>query len=309
MEIFSTIIMVSTIIYIIYEVTSDEMDESVSRRLSQFSPAISEEERKRREEEDSSKFIMEALRKLAQNIANKSKNVLAQKQILVEAGMTSDDDTFIAHVSKKLMYALVFGGAGIFISIMGSLTPFNKLMIILFLPLVGFRFPDMKIKNIAKKRAEEVTCTLPDAIDLLSVCVEAGLGLDSALTRVAKEQEKSSPILSVEFKRVGKDVIAGISRADALKALAKRNASPALRSFVGLLVQSDKLGTSISQSLKVYSDSMRVKRRQKAEELASKASIKMTIPLVLFILPATFIVILAPAAISIMNSFMKSGGL
>ncbi len=307
MEAFSTIIIISTIVYIIYEATLEEIDENIARRMLQFAPELSEEEKQRREEEDSSKFIRESLKKLAQNVADKSKNVLAQKQILTEAGMTSDDDTFIAHVSKKLAYAMVLGGVGIFLSTAGSFSPLNRLIILFILPLLGFRFPDMKMKSIGKKRAVEITYALPDAIDLLGVCVEAGLGLDSALTRVAKEQETSSPILSFEFKRVGKDVIAGISRADALKALAKRTASQELKSFIGLLVQSDKLGTSISQSLKVYADSMRVKRRQKAEELAAKASIKMTIPLVLFILPATFIVILAPAAISIMKTFSGSG--
>ncbi|NLF82578.1 MAG: type II secretion system F family protein, partial [Candidatus Gastranaerophilales bacterium] len=98
----------------------------------------------------------------------------------------------------------------------------------------------------------------------------------------------------------------GISRADALRALLKRNTSMELKSFVSLLIQSDKLGTSISQSLKVYAETLRNKRKQKAEQLAAKASIKMTIPLILFILPATFIIILAPAAISIYKTFTEN---
>ncbi|HSA07008.1 MAG TPA: type II secretion system F family protein [Candidatus Gastranaerophilales bacterium] len=306
MEFISTLILISVIIFIIYEeFFAEEKDDSITRRLKEYSPVLTEEEKQKKEEQDSATFIKDALKKLSQNVANKSRNVLAEKQTLAEAGMSSDDDSFIGHISKKLMYAFICGAMGVTLAMLTSVSPMNKLMLILFFPLLGFRFPDMKIKKIAKQRAEEVTYTLPDAIDLLSVCVEAGLGIDSAISRVANEQETSAPVLSQEFKRVGKDIITGISRSDALKALAKRNGSVELRSFVGLLVQSDRLGTSISQSLKVYSDSLRVKRRQRAEELASKASIKMTIPLVLFILPATFIVILTPAALSILKIFTQ----
>lgn len=308
MQTISIIIMVSAIIYIIYELTNDEIDESVSRRLYQYSPEVTkEEEQQKKEEEASSEFIRQALRRLAQEVVNKSKDVIAQKQILTEAGMASDDESFVTHMSKKIYYAIICGVIGITLAIIGDVSPLNKLLLIFLFPLFGFKFPDIKVKKIAKYRAEEITYSLPDAIDLLSVCVEAGLGLDSAISRVAREQETSAPVIAQEFKRVGKDIVAGVSRADALKSLSKRNASPELRSFVGLLIQSDKLGTSIAQSLKVYCDSLRVKRRQRAEELASKASIKMTIPLVLFILPATFIVIMTPAAINIFNTFMGGG--
>ena len=302
MELFSIIIMIISVIYIIYEFSSEDKDELISKRLLHYSPDLIEEENKQKEE-DSTEFIKQAINKIAQNVVNKSRNVIAQKELLVEAGIAVDEDTFLEHIIKKLTYALIFGSVGVFVAVMGDVTALNKLLLVFFFPLIGFRFPDMKIKKIAKYRAEEVTYTLPDAIDLLSVCVEAGLGIDSAITRVSKEQETSSPILSQEFKRVGKDIVAGISRADALRALSRRNSSKELRSFIGLLIQSDKLGTSISQSLKVYSDSLRTKRKQKAEELASKASIKMTIPLVLFILPATFIVIMTPAALSMMKMF------
>ncbi len=164
------------------------------------------------------------------------------------------------------------------------------------------------LKSKSRFRSDEVTYSLPDALDLLTVCVEAGLGLDSAIARVAHEQKTSAPILSYEFQRVSKDILAGIPRSDAFRNLLKRNASPELRSFVGLLIQSDKLGTSIAQSLRVYSDALRIKRRQKAEELAAQAGVKMSLPLVLFILPATFVVILAPAAMSMIELMSAGGG-
>jgi tight adherence protein C len=304
MDTLSALVLVLIFAYGIYEFMSEGTEDTIARRLIQYSPAGFE---KQKNTEQSLEYIKKLIDKIAKQAISTSKDVLGQKQILTEAGLSSDDDTFLSHMSRKVLYAIICGGVAFFVAIASGMPPLLKLVFMLLFPLMGFRFPDIQLRNVAKKRSEDVTYTLPDAIDLLSVCVEAGLGLDSALTRVAKEMDMSAPILAQEFKRVGKDVVAGISRSDALRALLKRNTSVELRSFVGLLIQSDKLGTSISQSLKVYADSLRTKRKQKAEELAAKASIKMTIPLVLFILPATFIVILAPAAISIYKTFTSSG--
>jgi tight adherence protein C len=305
MDLISTLVFAAAIYFIITEFfMNEDGDDSILRRLLEYSPAKLKEKESKEKEPDSIEFIRQSINSLAQNIASKSKNVLAQKQILVEAGMPGDDESYLNHVSKKLVYSGFCGIAGLFFAIISPSAPIIKIMMIFMFPLIGFRLPDMKVKNIAKKRATEITYSLPDSIDLLTVCVEAGLGLDSALTRVATEQQLSSPILSEELKRVGKDILAGVPRTDAFKNLSRRNASPELRSFVALLIQSDKLGTSIAQSLKIYSDSLRNKRKQKAEQQAAQASIKMTIPLVLFILPATFIVILAPAALSIVKVFM-----
>lgn len=303
MDTLSTIALILIFAYGIYEIMVEEDEDSISRRLIQYSPAGFT---KQKNTEQSAEYLKKLIDRIAKQAISTSKDVLGQKQILAEAGLSSDDDTFLSHMSKKVLYAIICGSIAFFVAIASKMTPLIKLIFMLIFPLMGFRFPDIQMRNIAKKRAEDVTYTLPDAIDLLSICVEAGLGLDSALTRVAKEMELSAPVLASEFKRVGKDVVAGISRADALRALLKRNTSQELRSFVGLLIQSDKLGTSISQSLKVYADTLRTKRKQKAEQLAAQASVKMTIPLVLFILPATFIVILAPAALSIYKTFTEN---
>jgi len=304
MEMLSFLILIATIAYITYEFILEDRDENIISRLLQFTPEKKEEDsKKKKEKNESAEFLYNLVKGASQAIINKSKNVLAHKQMLVEAGMASDDDSYLSYISKKLIYGGFGGIIGLFLAITQDVELYMKLMFIFLIPMIGFRLPDMKVKNKAKKRAEEITYSLPDAIDLLTICVEAGLGLDSAITRVAAEQEQSAPTLSQEFKRVGKDILAGIPRGDAFRSLSKRVASPELRSFIGLLIQSDKLGTSIGQSLKVYSDAMRTKRRQKAEEMAAKASIKMTIPLVLFILPATFIVILSPAAISMIKVF------
>ena len=258
--------------------------------------------------DDSAGFLIKTLRHFSNEIAQRSKDMVMQKQLLAEAGLPSDEDAILKHISRKIIFASVLGVLSFLMFISpGKASIIIRMLLLIIAPVVGFRFPDMVLKNQAKKRADAVTYALPDAIDLLTVCVEAGLGLDSAIGRVAREQEKSSPILTNEFNRVSKDVLAGISRADAFRNLLKRNSSAELRSFISLLIQSDKLGTSIAQALKVYSDALRTKRRQRAEQLAAQAGVKMSIPLVLFILPATFIIILGPAAIKVIGSFVGSG--
>lgn len=299
----TTIIIIAVGIGIVIFMLGGKEENVVEKRLSNIKNRVDKNNSEGKVKEDTSvSFLMSAVAGLAQSVKEKSKDTLLQKQLLSEAGLQCDDEALLKHTSKKILYAGVITVVA-FVLLMGKSDPMMKIVTLLIGPILGFRFPDIVLKGKAKKRAEEVTYTLPDAIDLLSVCVEAGLGLDSALSRVAKEQQKNAPILATEFDKVTKEILAGIPRSDAFRNLIKRNGSQELRSFVSLLIQSDKLGTSISNSLRIYSDALRIKRRQKAEELAAKAGIKMSIPLVLFILPATFIVILAPAAISMFKMF------
>ena len=307
MELIIITITVFSVGYLIFMIIDDK-DENVQRRLTAFSSSYEGRNKNRKEDEDSKDFLIKSFDNIAKNIAEKSKNLIIQKQLLSEAGFASDEDAVLKHISKKVVFASVLGVLALILLFEANSPPLVKMMLIIIVPLFGFKFPDIILKSNAKKRAEEVTYSLPDALDLLTVCVEAGLGLDSAISRVAQEQRNSAPILSQELERVSKEVLSGIPRSDAFRNLLKRNSSEELRSFVSLLIQSDKFGTSIAQSLRVYSETVRVKRRQKAEELASKAGVKMSIPLILFILPATFIVILAPAAISMISLFSSTGG-
>lgn len=285
----------------------DDKDDNIQRRLAEFSSGYDRRSKENSEEDDdSTDFLVKTINNLSKNIAEKSKNLVMQKQLLSEAGFAADDDAVLKHISKKIIFTSVFGVMSLVMFFGGSGPPAVKTLLLLIGPMLGFRFPDIMLKSKAKKRADEVTYSLPDSLDLLTVCVEAGLGLDSAISRVSHEQRNSAPILSSEFQKVSKEILAGIPRSEAFRNLLKRNGSIELKSFVGLLIQSDKLGTSISQSLRVYSDALRIKRRQKAEELASKAGVKMSLPLVLFVLPATFIVILAPAAISMISMFTSA---
>jgi tight adherence protein C len=179
------------------------------------------------------------------------------------------------------------------------------LMIGVLSALLGFYLPDIWLRQKTDKRKEKILNALPDALDLLVICVESGMGLDSAIYRVAQETKLNSPELSDELQLMNLELRAGKSRRDALKNLALRTNLEEINSLVTLLIQTDQFGTSMAAALRVYSDSYRTERFQRAEELAAKLPVKLIIPLVIFIFPALFVVLLGPAAISIYNALLK----
>jgi len=162
---------------------------------------------------------------------------------------------------------------------------------------MGYLLPGMALGRMARKRQHRIRLSLPDALDLLVVSVEAGLGLDQAIQRVGEELDFAHKELSEELRLVNLELRAGTARADALHNLAKRTGVEDLSSLVAMLVQTDKFGTSVAQSLRVHSDTLRVKRRQRAEEAAAKTGVKMVFPLVFCIFPAIWVVTIGPAAI------------
>jgi tight adherence protein C len=162
---------------------------------------------------------------------------------------------------------------------------------------IGYLLPGMALARMAKRRAHRIRLALPDALDLMVVSVEAGLGLDQAISRVAAELSIAYPDLSDELKMINLELRAGKPRAEALRNMADRSGVDDLSSLVTMLVQTDKFGTSVAQSLRVYSDTLRTKRRQRAEEAAAKTGVKMVFPLVLCIFPSIWIVTIGPAAI------------
>jgi tight adherence protein C len=161
----------------------------------------------------------------------------------------------------------------------------------------GYIFPGMVLARLAKRRAHKIRLSLADALDLLVVSVEAGLGLDQAMTRVGEELAFAYPDLSEELRLVNLEMRAGKARSEALRNLADRTGVDDLNSLVTMLIQTDKFGTSVAQSLRVYSETLRTKRRQRAEEAAAKTGVKMVFPLVLCIFPAIWVVTIGPAAI------------
>jgi tight adherence protein C len=173
------------------------------------------------------------------------------------------------------------------------------------LSAVGFLVPDLWLTTAITRRRERVRLSLPDALDLLVICMEAGLGLDHAMIRVGRELALSHPDLSDELLLINLEQRAGKPRLEAWRNMAERSDLEVVRSFVSMLVQTERFGTPISRSLAVFADGLRLKRRQLAEELAAKTTVKMIFPLALFIFPSMFIVLLAPAVISISNSLGK----
>ncbi|HEX3644205.1 MAG TPA: type II secretion system F family protein [Vicinamibacterales bacterium] len=162
---------------------------------------------------------------------------------------------------------------------------------------LGYLLPSMALGRLAKKRQHRIRLGLPDALDLLVVSVEAGLGLDQAMQRVGTELDFAHPELSEELRLINLELRAGKARVDALRNLAERTGVDDIISLVAMLVQTDKFGTSVAQSLRVHSDTVRTKRRQRAEEAAAKTGVKMVFPLVFCIFPAIWIVTIGPAVI------------
>lgn len=162
---------------------------------------------------------------------------------------------------------------------------------------LGYVVPGMVLARLAKGRQHRIRLALPDTLDLLVVSVEAGLGLDQALARVGHELRVAYPDLSNDLRLVNLELLAGTARPDALRNLADRTGVDDLSALVAMLVQTDKFGTSVASSLRIFSDTLRTKRRQRAEEAAAKTGVKMVFPLVLCIFPAIWIVTIGPAAI------------
>ena len=170
--------------------------------------------------------------------------------------------------------------------------------------LAGFYLPDLWLSIKTNTRREKLLEGVPDALDLLVVCVEAGMGLDAAIHRVAEETKLTNPILSDELKLLNLELRAGKSRQDALRNLALRTNINAMNSLVTLLIQTDKFGTSVAKALRVFSDSFRTQRYQKAEEFAAKIPVKLLFPLIMFIFPSLFVIIVGPAAIRVYETII-----
>jgi tight adherence protein C len=162
---------------------------------------------------------------------------------------------------------------------------------------LGYLLPGMVLARMAKRRAHRIRLSLADMLDLLVVSVEAGLGLDQAISRVGAELKFAYPELSDELRLINLELRAGKARSEALRNLADRTGVDDLSSLVTMLIQTDKFGTSVAQSLRVYSETLRTKRRQRAEEAAAKTGVKMVFPLVFCIFPAIWVVTIGPAAI------------
>ena len=181
----------------------------------------------------------------------------------------------------------------------------NMIMYFLIAVGLGFFAPDFWLSWAINRRREKIRLSLPDGLDFLAICLEAGLGLDQAVLRLSQELGVSHPALSEELLQINFEQRAGVPRIAAWKTFADRVDIESVRSFVAMLIQTDRFGTPISKSLGSFSDALRTQRRQKAEELAAKTTIKLLFPLALFIAPSMGIVLLGPAALSLIKGFKQ----
>jgi tight adherence protein C len=177
----------------------------------------------------------------------------------------------------------------------------------LFLAVIGFFFPDFWLRNRIKVRQREITHALPDILDLLMVCVEAGMGFDAAVARVAEQPEGRHSPLHQEMLRMHLEVRAGRPRAEALRALGERTGVDEIKAMVSAFIQTEKLGTPLGKTLRVHSDSARVQRRHRAEERAHLAPLKMLFPTVFFLMPSFFLVTLAPSLLGLVRLLKALG--
>lgn len=179
----------------------------------------------------------------------------------------------------------------------------NVFLWFLILGAIGFLGPDFWLTGAVRRRRERIRLALPDALDLLVICMEAGLGMDQALIRIGEELRIAHKDLSDEFLFIRLEQRAGKPRVEAWRNMANRTGLEVVRSFVNMLVQTERFGTPLSKSLGFFADSLRTRRRQQAEEMAAKTTVKLVFPLVFFIFPSMFIVLLVPAILSISKSF------
>ena len=223
------------------------------------------------------------------------------RQRLIRAGFRGDSAVKIFYGAKFLaMVSLLV------IVVLTGLAAFNYFFVVILALAIGFVGPDFWLSRRITQRQKRIRLGLPDVLDLLIVCMEAGLGLDQATSRTVEELYKSQPIISDELGMVVLEQRAGRPRSDAWKHFAERTDVPCVRNVVSMLVQSEELGTSVAKTLRVHSETLRTQRIQQVEEQAAKSTIKMLFPLVVLIFPSIFLVTLGPAVILMMES-LNSG--
>ena len=189
--------------------------------------------------------------------------------------------------------------------VMGTFFSSNMVTAVLVGAVAGFFLPDLVLSYLVTRRQTNIRMALPDALDLLVICMEAGLGIDQAMVRVGEEMAVTAPSLAEEFQIINREQRAGKPRLDAWRSMAERLDIEFVRQFVTMLVQTERFGTPIAHALGVFADTLRSRRMQAAEEVAAKTGVKLLFPLVLFIFPSIFVVSLGPAIINLQKMFQE----
>jgi tight adherence protein C len=243
------------------------------------------------------------INKLGNIVPQSPKDVTVMQRRLIRAGIRKEGALKILYgakaalgVSLPLITVAAVGGS--------SAESGNKIMSVLAAAAVGFFGPNEYVRRLAGKRQKEISKGLPNALDLLVVCVESGLGLDQAILQVSKELDKAHPEISEEFGLVNLELKAGKRRVEALRNLAERTGVDDLKKLVAVLIQADRFGTGVAQSLRAHADFMRIQARQVAEEKAAKLGVKLIFPIFFCILPSLFVVTVGPVAMKIIRELI-----
>lgn len=278
-----------------------EIDELRSRNPSPFGSVS------RRRRQSSKQKLQDAIGKLGEEMVKRGgHDLVGWTKRLVQAGFWSPEATRIFFGARVVAtVALII--AGLVAGAVFDLRLSVMLLLALWLGGLGWLVPSFYVRQRRAKRRTEISRALADALDLLVACVEAGIGLNQALVRVSEEVRNISEALSAEFAMVNLEIRAGTPRDDALRNLAERTGVEDVESLVSTLIQTERFGTSVGRALRVQADTLRQKRRQRAEEAAAKTTIKLVFPLVLFVFPALFVVILGPAVIQVVQALADMG--
>ena len=243
------------------------------------------------------------IKRLGNIVPQSPKDVTVMQRRLIRAGMRNESALKVLYGAKAVC-GVVFPLIAL-AAVAGSDTdPSNKFIVVLLATAMGFFGPNEYVRRKAAGRQKEIARGLPNALDLLVVCVESGLGLDQAILQVSKELEHAHPEISEEFGLVNLELKAGKRRVEALRNLAERTGVDDLKKLVAVLIQADRFGTGVAQSLRAHSDFMRVQARQVAEEKAAKLGVKLIFPIFFCILPSLFVVTVGPVAMKIIRELV-----
>jgi tight adherence protein C len=247
----------------------------------------------------------EKLQKLFEMIGERMqegrRDISAMRLRLIQAGYASPRAVPI-FLGARIGVPVILAGAMLVLLPPLGLAWGQVMLATLWLGAMGYILPPFVIGSKLKNRQKEMQKALPDALDLMVVCVEAGLALNQAMVRVAEEIHRLSPVLSEQISLMNLEIRAGTPREEAFRNLGERTGVQDIKSLMAMLIQTDRFGTSIATALRVHADTLRTKRRQRAEEAAAKTTIKLVFPLVLFIFPAMFVVIIGPGLIQIVEA-------
>jgi len=248
--------------------------------------------------EPESSTLVTFLQQIGNKVPTSEAEVAKLKGILIQAGFRSEHAMPVFYGVRIICTLVMFV---LMLAMSGHLpaNPAFNMIVLLFGAFVGWLLPKMFLEKKAKRRQETLRLALPDALDLMVVSVEAGLGLDMAIQHVAREMGVSHPELSEELSLVTLEMRAGKRRSDALRNLAERTGEAELGKLVAILIQSDRFGTSMGESLRTHSDYLRTRRRQEAEERAGKVGVKLVFPIFFFILPSMLIVAAGPGILQV----------